>query len=152
VKAETGWNVVSISKEKTTISESLVIHHNDQSLQDTIADIAGCQFYIGMSHGPAWIAYALNKPAVIISGVSEVWNEWPNPYRVINENVCHGCFNDITIPMDRGWEWCPRKEGAERFECTREITSEMVIEKIKRLLDDIRRPRSLEPREMVFHE
>jgi hypothetical protein len=33
-----------------------------------------------------------------------------------------------------------------------EITAEMVIEQIKRLLDDIRRPRSLEPREMVFHE
>ena len=56
-------------------------------------------------------------------------------YRVINESVCHGCFNKYRL--DAGdWNWCPIHKGTERqFECTKTITSSMVIEKINHLLN-----------------
>jgi hypothetical protein len=69
----------------------------------------------------------------MISGVSEEWNDFPNPYRV-SVDVCRpGCFNDPSIPIDRGWDFCPRKKN---YACTREITEEMVIETIDRLRKD----------------
>lgn len=66
--------------------------------------MAGAQFYIGLGHGP--------------------------PFRIINENVCHGCFNDTSVKFDRGWDWCPHNKN---YECTREITPAMVIEQIDKI-------------------
>ncbi|MFA5160326.1 MAG: hypothetical protein WC484_07485, partial [Candidatus Omnitrophota bacterium] len=41
------------------------------------------------------------------------------------------CFNNLEVPIDRGWDWCYNK--TERFACTKAITPEMVIEVIDRL-------------------
>jgi hypothetical protein len=46
--------------------------------------------------------------------------------------VCHGCYNDIYIPFSKSWLWCPRNKD---YECTRMITSNMVIEKIRGVLN-----------------
>jgi autotransporter strand-loop-strand O-heptosyltransferase len=123
-----GYECISISAEQTQLKGAT--NHNGQSIQNTIADIAGCDFYVGLNHGPAWVAYALGKPVIMLTGVSEVWNDFPNPYRIaINNEVCGvGCFNDPSLPIDRGWEWCPRKKD---YACTREIIEEMVIQKIQ---------------------
>ena len=123
---------VSVSSERTQLNG--VVKHNSQSIQNTIADISGCAFYVGLNHGPAWIAYALGKPVVMITGVSEEWNDFPC-YRVaINNEVCgKGCFNDTSLPIDRGFDWCPRNKN---FVCTREITQEMVIQTIEKVEKD----------------
>lgn len=122
-----GYKCVSVSAEPTQLNN--VVKHNSQSIQNTIADVAGSEFYIGLNHGPAWIAYALGIPCLMITGVSEEWNDFPNPYRIaINHDVCGvGCFNDPALPIDRGWSWCPRGKD---FVCTKEITETMVYEKI----------------------
>jgi hypothetical protein len=70
----------------------------------------------------------------MISGFSEPWCEYINPFRIYSPNGCGGCFNDTSVKFDRGWDWCGRKKD---FICTKEITPEMVIEKIE---DVITRP------------
>jgi autotransporter strand-loop-strand O-heptosyltransferase len=129
-----GYECVSISSEPSQLKN--ITKHNGQSIDDTILDIAGAEFYVGLNHGPAWIAYALDIPFVQITGVSEEWNDVPNPYRVaINNQVCGiGCFNDPSLPISRDWLWCPR---GKNYACTREITPDLVIQTINRLISDM---------------
>lgn len=126
-----GYDAVSISAEPSQLNG--VLKHNSQGIHETIEDIRNCDFYIGLNHGPAWLAYALGVPTIMITGVSEEWNDFPVTHRIaINHDVCGiGCFNDPSLPIDRGWEWCPR---GKNYACTREITEEMVMEKVKWLV------------------
>lgn len=102
----------------------------DFPLQERITDLIHCDFFIGLGSGLSWLAWALNKPVVMISGFSNPNSEFSNPYRVFNPNVCNSCWNDITVPnhSQNGWSYCPRNKN---YECSTEISSEMVIEKIK---------------------
>ena len=118
---EKGYDVVSVSAENTNLTG--VIKNSGQSIEQTISDISGSNFCIMLNAGPSWLATALNKKCIMITGLAEPWNDFPNPYRV-SVDVCRpGCFNDPTIPIERGWEWCPRKRD---YACTREITPDMV--------------------------
>ena len=106
-------------------------------LMDRINDIYFCEFFIGLGSGLSWLAWALNKPVVLISGFSAPKAEFYTSYRVINQDVCNSCFNDVDcMPFDKGdWMWCPRHKGTSRaFECSKEITFEMVKKQIDRLL------------------
>lgn len=126
-----GYNCVSISTEATGLKN--VIRHNGQPIEDTLADISGASFYVGLNHGPVWLAYALGIPAIMITGVSEEWNDFPNPYRVSVDTGCTPCFNDISVPIGRNWEWC---HSGKDFICTRNITDELVIAMLTQLLED----------------
>lgn len=98
-----------------------------------IAQLKNCEFFIGLSSGLSWLAWALGKKVVMISGCTSKQNEFKiNNYRVINENVCNGCLNDESIDnkskiISEGWLYCPRNK---KFECTKKISFEMVKEKI----------------------
>jgi autotransporter strand-loop-strand O-heptosyltransferase len=128
-----GYDVVSISKEPTGLKN--VIAQNNRSIEETVAAMRGAELYIGLGAGPSWLAWALNLPVVMISGFSDPKCEYDNPYRVFPSNgVCKGCFNDPIFKLDRGWDWCP---SGKDYECTKSITSDMVIEKIE---DIITRP------------
>jgi autotransporter strand-loop-strand O-heptosyltransferase len=103
-------------------------------IKDVINDLSTCEFLIGLGSGLSWLAWACELPVILISGFSEKWAEMElDVYRVINENVCHGCFNNEKF--DAGdWNWCPKLKGTKRqFECTKTITSEMVIRIINKL-------------------
>jgi len=105
------------------------------SLQEVINDIETCEFFIGLGSGLTWLAWACKLPIVLISGFSKPYSETKmNTYRVINESVCNGCFN--THKLDAGdWNWCPLYKGTDRqFECTKQISSDMVIDQINKLL------------------
>jgi len=106
------------------------------SVQEVINDLSTCEFFIGLGSGLSWLAWACELPVVLISGFSEKWAETTlDTYRVINENVCHGCFN--WNRLDAGdWNWCPKHKGTKKqFECTKEITSQMVIERIEKIIN-----------------
>lgn len=126
-----GYDCVSVSMEPTNLNN--VVKHNGQSIEQTISDIAGATFYIGLNHGPAWIAYSLGIPVLMMTGVSEEWNDFPNPYRISVDVGCKPCFNNPDVPIDRSWEWCPNEE---KYKCTRAITPEMVIETINQMIAD----------------
>lgn len=128
---EKGYECISISTERTQLQN--VTSHNGAPIERTIADVAGADFYIGLNAGPSWIAYALDVPCVMITGVSEEWNDFPNPYRVSTKECTPGCFNDPSHPINRGWEWCPRNRD---YACTKSITEAMVIDTIERVRGD----------------
>ena len=126
---DAGIEMVSISKEPTALKN--VTAKNGKPIEETIKTLLGCQFYIGLGHGPSWLAWALNIPVVMISGFSAPWAEFHTDYRIINQNVCNSCFNRPEFKFDRGWEWCPANKN---YECTREIKPEMVIAVIDKLI------------------
>ncbi len=105
---------------------------------DVINYLQHCEFFIGVSSGLSWLAWSLGKKVILISGVTEENNEFSsNCKRVINKNVCHGCFNKSSLyKFDTGnWMWCPVNENKQQwFECTRTITPDDVWEKVIELL------------------
>jgi len=126
-----GYDCISISREKSQLKN--IVSHNNQPIEQTISDIAGCQFYIGLNHGPSWIAYSLGIPYIMIDGLAEEWNNPPNPYRISIDVGCKPCFNNTSIPINRSWDWCT---NGDKFACTKAIVPEMVIEMIKKIRED----------------
>ena len=114
------------------IPKNAIDKTGDISLSERMSQIDGCEFFIGLGSGLSWLAWALNKPVVLISGFSEPISEFNNPLRVFNPSVCNGCWNDLSVAFDpSNWNWCPRKKD---FECSKEISFEMVKEKIDMII------------------
>ena len=103
---------------------------------DEVMDLIDhCEFFIGLTTGLSWLAHAMGKHVVLISGSTHDWCEPQNDLtRIINKEVCHGCFNEPHItPFDAGnWMWCPHSAGTQdQFICSKSITPEMVWDKIQ---------------------
>lgn len=104
----------------------------DISLQQRVDLIKDADFFIGLTSGLSWIAWCCKIPVVMIVGFTEPYNEFYTPYRVQYMKCCHGCWNDPRQKFDHhNYLWCPRKiKDVEKFECTKMITSKMVIDMI----------------------
>ena len=129
-----GLKVVVISKQGTALKR-ITNETGDQSIERRINQIRHSEFMITIGSGLAWVAWAIGKKVVMISGFSKPFCEFQeNCVRVINDKVCNGCFNDKRYEFDRGdWDWCPAHKGTDRqFECSKTITPEMVIEAIEK--------------------
>lgn len=96
-------------------------------------------FFVGLSSGLSWLAWAAQCPVVMVSGFTHPQNEFSTPYRVINFNVCNSCANDVRHRFEpTDYFWCPRHAGTPRqFECTRMITSMQTISMINQLESDL---------------
>jgi autotransporter strand-loop-strand O-heptosyltransferase len=134
-----GYEVILLSREEDGYmgnkNPSGVIQHPPGDIEKVIKVIQESTFFIGLSSGLSWLAWACNIPTVLISGFTDDDLEPKNGIiRVINKNVCNGCWS--RHDFDAGdWNWCPDHKGTSRqFECSKEITSEMVIEKIKDII------------------
>ena len=138
-----GYKVVVIQKEALNYMDlqelKNVIHPQTQSIHEAISWIYNCEFFVGLSSGNSWLAWALDKKVLLISGFTKSFNEFFTPYRVINESVCNGCWNDIKYKFNAGdWNWCPKyKNTKKQFECTTEISFEMVKEKLINIINDV---------------
>jgi autotransporter strand-loop-strand O-heptosyltransferase len=86
--------------------------------------------FIGISSGLSWFAWALGKKVILISGFTDPYVEFEDAIYINNHQVCHGCWGWSTF--DKGdWHWCPAWKGTQRqFECSRNISSDQVIEAI----------------------
>ncbi len=117
-----GYDVMVISKESTELKN--IIDKTNRPIKETIKNLKASEFYMGVSSGPSWLAWALDIPVVMISGCTESWNEFQEGVvRIINEDVCHGCMNTTKHKFDKGsWWWCPTEED---FICTKSITPEV---------------------------
>jgi autotransporter strand-loop-strand O-heptosyltransferase len=127
-----GYRVIVIHKQNTRF-ENAINKVGDIDIADRISDLLQCEFFIGIGSGLSWLAWGLDVPVVMISGFSHKFCEFSDKtLRIINENVCHGCFNNTNHKFDKGnWWWCPEHEGTERhFECTKTITPIDVMSKI----------------------
>ena len=120
------WNQIPHGAEDET---------GDRSLLERARWIKHAEFFVGLSSGLSWLAWALGKPVVLISGFTHPTNEFTTPYRVINYHACNSCWNDPQYRFDhKNFLWCPRhKDTPRQFECTRLITSEHVKAIIKNI-------------------
>jgi len=135
---EMGFSVVVIQKEPAAY-RNVIDHAGDRPIQERITDLLHCEFFIGLGSGLSWLAWALQKPVVLISGFSQSFAEFTDGcYRVSNEKVCNGCWNDTGHTFDRGdWNWCPRlADTGRQFECSRLITPDRVMSGVLKLLQD----------------
>ena len=96
--------------------------------------IEHCEFFVGLSSGLSWVAHALDKKVVVISGVTTKDNEFDDDcIRIHRDDVCNSCFNTPErFPFDPGdWFWCPVHKGtARQFECTKRISAKQVMDAI----------------------
>ena len=134
-----GYKVVLVQKEEVELLNDPkldIILCNSTDLNVLINMLYNCEFYIGLSSGVSWLSWSLNKPSILISGMSLEKNEFFTPFRIINKNVCHGCWNNPKYKFDRGdWFWCPKLKDTDRqFECSKSITSQTVIDNINTLI------------------
>ena len=140
---EHGYRVVCIDKHRF-YGTGLVWNHIPHGVEDETGDrplterarwLRHAEFFVGLSSGLSWLAWAAGVPVVLISGFTHANNEFATPYRVINWHVCNSCWNDVRHRFDhRDFLWCPRHAGTPRqFECTRLITAEHVKATIRRI-------------------
>jgi hypothetical protein len=139
-----GYQVVCVDKYYTFGVEGSVntCPHNidyfagNHSLDEIIDIINNCEFFIGLSSGLSWLTWAIGKKIISISGSVGSNFEFYTPYRIINSNVCNGCFNNINYkfsPSD--WKWCPTNKN---FECSKTIKFEIVKEVIDDLISTLK--------------
>lgn len=125
-----GYKVINVSKEKNSLEG--VIQVNDTSIENTMHIIQHSEFFIGLSSGLSWLAWAMGKHIIMISNFTEASHEFQGCTRITNTTVCHGCWNNPNFKFDRGdWNWCPIHKGTpQQFECHKSITAEMVISEL----------------------
>jgi autotransporter strand-loop-strand O-heptosyltransferase len=142
---DAGYRVICID-QKPTHGHDLTWNHipngaeddtGDKSLAERFRLLKHAAFFVGLSSGLSWLAWASGTPVVMISGFTHPTNEFETPYRVINYHTCNSCWNDPRLRFDhKDFFWCPRHRGSARqFECTRLITVDQVKQTIQKIPD-----------------
>jgi len=140
---EAGYRVICID-QKPVHGAGLIWNHIPNGAEDQTGDrplterarwLKHAEFFVGLSSGLSWLAWAMRTPVVMISGFTHPTNEFATPYRVINYHTCNGCWNDPHLRFDhKDFLWCPRhKDTPRQFECTRLITVDHVKATLQRL-------------------
>jgi autotransporter strand-loop-strand O-heptosyltransferase len=140
---ELGYRVVCID-QRAFYGTGLVWNHIPHGVEDQTGDrpllerarwIRHADFFVGLSSGLSWLAWAVGTPVVLISGFTHPSNEFHTPYRVINYHTCNSCWNDVRVRFDhKDFLWCPRHASTPRqFECTRLITAQAVKDAVRRI-------------------
>ena len=138
-----GYRVICID-QKATHGTGLVWNHIPNGAEDETGDrpiverarwLKHADFFVGLSSGLSWLAWATGTPVVMIAGFTHPLNEFATPYRVVNYHTCNSCWNDPALRFDhKDFLWCPRhKDTARQFECTRLITADHVKATIARI-------------------
>jgi autotransporter strand-loop-strand O-heptosyltransferase len=131
-----GYRVICIDRN-ATYGHELVWNHipygaedetGDRPLQERARWLKHCEFFVGLSSGLSWLAWACHVPVVMISGFTHPTNEFATPYRLINYHACNSCWNDPRHRFEhKNFLYCPRHANTPRqFECTRLITVDHV--------------------------
>jgi autotransporter strand-loop-strand O-heptosyltransferase len=140
---QNGYRVICID-QKPVHGTGIVWNHIPYGAEDETGDrplverarwLKHADFFVGLSSGLSWLAWAMDIPVVMISGFTHPTNEFSTPYRVINYHACNSCWNDVRVQFDhKDFLWCPRHAGTPRqFECTKLITAEAVKAVIRRI-------------------
>lgn len=125
---EEGYRVIELSKEADDLGAEKL---EDTSLENVMNVLHHSKFYIGLSSGISWLAWALNKPVFMIANFTQPNHEF-TCHRITDTSVCNGCWNNELFKFDRGdWNWCPEHKNSPRqFECHKAITFDRVREYI----------------------
>lgn len=122
------FEVYNVSYEDTLNLKNVKGFHGFDNLNVALNHILESRFFIGLSSGLSWLAWAYDVPVVMISNFTKEHNEF-KCYRVKNTSVCNGCFNTFKNIKTH----CPLFLGTDREnECHNKITPEMVMEQINK--------------------
>ena len=133
-----GYRVLCIDQNREETDHGNVIRMPDEAedftgtlpLHERVELLAYADFFIGLSSGLSWLAWAADIPVIMISGITAPWFEFIDAYRVYNRLVCHGCHNDTRLPWPE-YETCPYHKGTERaYECSKRISAQQVMDMI----------------------
>jgi autotransporter strand-loop-strand O-heptosyltransferase len=136
-----GYVVKLLGKEKdgfmgNHIPKGVVRVESTGNIDLAIEELRNSAAFIGIGSGLSWLAWATNTPMILISGFSNPITEMQSNCKRIKapRNTCTGCYSRHIF--DRGdWLWCPDHKNTERhFECSKKITSRMVIVRLQDLL------------------
>jgi len=140
---DAGYEVVCIDRSPAN-GQGLIWNHLPHGVRDETGQrplgerarwLMHAEFFVGLSSGLSWLAWAAGIPVVMISGFTHPTNEFATPYRVINYHTCNSCWNDVRVRFDhKDFLWCPHhKDTPRQFECTRLITADQVKDAIRRV-------------------
>lgn len=139
-----GYRVLCIDKDRTYGTGRLINaipfgcedFTGAKPLQERVDLLAHADFFVGISSGLSWLAWASGTPVIMIGGFTLPFNEFYTPYRAINYNTCTGCWHEVEF-YNKDYGWCPRHKNTEReFECSRSISGTQVIRLIDQLMQD----------------
>jgi autotransporter strand-loop-strand O-heptosyltransferase len=133
---DAGYRVIGIDQKRshgqglnwTHLPDGAEDQTGDRPLAERVRWLKHADFFVGLSSGLSWLAWAAGTPVVMISDFTHPRNEFATPYRVINYHACNSCWNDPLADFNRhDFLTCPRHQDTPRqFECTRLITAEQV--------------------------
>lgn len=116
--------------------------HPAGSVNKLIGALCRCKAFVGVGSGISWLAWACNVPTILISGFSEPYTELQPSDTFIRigapkrEGLTSGCFNKYRFdPGD--WHWYEPAQLVDtdrQYECSKAITSEEVIEALKKFI------------------
>jgi len=122
------YKVMVISKEPTSLKN--IINQTGRPIQETVNNLYHSEFYIGLPHGPSWLAWALNKPVFMIGGYSMNCEFVSGNTRILPpEGTCTSCFHDTKLLFNRSLEACVYYKD---YECNKKVTTQMVIDAIQK--------------------
>jgi predicted lipopolysaccharide heptosyltransferase III len=101
-----------------------LVRFNSLTIPGLVALIEGAQLFVGNDSGPAHIAAALNRPAVVLFGSSNasLWHPWQTRHEIVqNDYACNPCRGD-------------RCYAFEEPECILSIRVQQVEAAVERLL------------------
>ena len=134
-----GYRVKLLSKEQSGFMGNFepngIEKHPWGPIELVMDEMVKSKAFIGIGSGLSWLSWAMGTKTVLISGFSYDWAEMQDCVRISPpKDMCGGCFNRLKLDAS-DWNWCPDHKGTERqFECTKSITSQMVIEQIEKYL------------------
>jgi autotransporter strand-loop-strand O-heptosyltransferase len=134
-----GYTVKLLSKEGDDYMGNKlpkgIIHHPNGPIELVMDELKKSKAFIGIGSGLSWLSWSLDTPTVLVSGFSYDWAEMQDCIRITApKGKCEGCFNRLRLNAG-DWNWCPDHKGTDRqFECTKSITSEMVIAELEKFL------------------
>ncbi|MDF7673183.1 autotransporter strand-loop-strand O-heptosyltransferase [Acetobacteraceae bacterium ESL0709] len=138
---ENGYRVICIDRSRVegtgdvwrSIPHGVEDQTGNRSLTERARWLKYADFFVGLSSGLSWLAWAVETPVVMISGYTEPYNEFYTPYRIINRHVCNSCANDVTQTLQTDNRlFCPYHANTSRmFECSKAISVHQVQSVIK---------------------
>lgn len=91
------FSVVVISKEPTNLKNVIDLTGN-HSIHDRIIDLIHAEFYIGISSGLSWLAWAVNTKVLMISDVTPKFHEFQsNIVRLGGDNLSEVDYTEKSV-------------------------------------------------------
>jgi autotransporter strand-loop-strand O-heptosyltransferase len=156
---ELGYKVIYVSNKPAascgiTLQDPSFIDGHSDNIQDAVRYINHSEFFIGLSSGNSWLAWALNKKVLMIAGLVDPAYEFLEDRYLAYapENQCHGCFTNQNYMWNRNPSFCPMqarnfgnknvtgqklRDLDKAHACVKSITFEVVKEALDSLRDDL---------------